>query len=176
MTDQELLQAIGQVVENAVESKLEPVRQDIHELKEQVGRVEQRIDRLESKVDSLEKRMDRLESKVDSLEKRMDRLESKVDSLEKRMDRLESKVDQLESRIDGLETRVVSLEPQMTGIRVYMDTELDRTLKLLLEGQQALWDRFVPYEEFNPLEGRTEVLELTVKRHSQEIRELQPPA
>lgn len=155
MTDQELLQAIGQVVENAVESKLEPVRQDIHELKEQVGRVEQRIDRLESKVDSLEKRMDRLESKVDSLEKRMDRLESKV---------------------DGLETRVVSLEPQMTGIRVYMDTELDRTLKLLLEGQQALWDRFVPYEEFNPLEGRTEVLELTVKRHSQEIRELQPPA
>lgn len=134
MTDQELLQAIGQVVQNAVESKLEPVRQDIHELKEQVGRVEQRIDRLESKVD------------------------------------------QLESRIDGLETRVVSLEPQMTGIRVYMDTELDRTLKLLLEGQQALWDRFVPYEEFNPLEGRTEVLELTVKRHSQEIRELQPPA
>ena len=155
MTDQELLQAIGQVVENAVESKLEPVRQDIHELREQVGRVEQRIDRLESKVDSLEKRMDRLESKVDSLE---------------------SKVDQLESRIDGLETRVVSLEPQMTGIRVYMDTELDRTLKLLLEGQQALWDRFVPYEEFDPLEGRTEVLELTVKRHSQEIRELQPPA
>ena len=148
MTDQELLQAIGQVVENAVESKLEPVRQDIHELREQVGRVEQRIDRLESKVDSLEKRMDRLESKVD----------------------------QLESRIDGLETRVVSLEPQMTGIRVYMDTELDRTLKLLLEGQQALWDRFVPYEEFDPLEGRTEVLELTVKRHSQEIRELQPPA
>ena len=141
MTDQELLQAIGQVVENAVESKLEPVRQDIHELREQVGRVEQRIDRLESKVDSLE-----------------------------------SKVDQLESRIDGLETRVVSLEPQMTGIRVYMDTELDRTLKLLLEGQQALWDRFVPYEEFDPLEGRTEVLELTVKRHSQEIRELQPPA
>ena len=148
MTDQELLQAIGQVVENAVESKLEPVRQDIHELKEQVGRVEQRIDHLESKVDSLEKRMDCLESKVD----------------------------QLESRIDGLETRVVSLEPQMTGIRVYMDTELDRTLKLLLEGQQALWDRFVPYEEFDPLEGRTEVLELTVKRHSQEIRELQPPA
>ncbi len=169
MTDQELLQAIGQVVENAVESKLEPVRQDIHELREQVGRVEQRIDRLESKVDGLEERMDRLESKVDSLEKRMGRLESKVDSLE-------SKVDQLESRIDGLETRVVSLEPQMTGIRVYMDTELDRTLKLLLEGQQALWDRFVPYEEFDPLEGRTEVLELTVKRHSQEIRELQPPA
>lgn len=134
MTDQELLQAIGQVVENVVESKLEPVRQDIHELREQVGRVEQRIDRLESKVD------------------------------------------QLESRIDGLETRVISLETQMTGIRVYMDTELDRTLKLLLEGQQALWDRFVPYEEFDPLEGRTEVLELTVKRHSQEIRELQPPA
>ena len=33
MTDQELLQAIGQVVE----AKIEPVRQDIRDLKEQVG-------------------------------------------------------------------------------------------------------------------------------------------
>ncbi len=141
VTDQELLQAIGQVVE----SKIDPLRQDIHDLKDSVQRLEDRVDRLEIKVDQLEAKVDQLEAKVDQLEIRVGQLES-------RMDRLEEDVH---------------------GIHVYMDTELNRTLNLLLEGQQALWDRFLPREEFGPLEDRTEVLEYTVKRHSQEIRQLQ---
>lgn len=127
MTDQELLQAIGQVIE----AKMEPMRQDIHELKEDVRGMRENYTRLEQ-----------------------------------RMDRLESKVGALDQRVGSLEDRVME-------VRVYIDTELKRTLDLLLEGQQALWNRFVPHEEFDPLEERVEVLELTVKRHSQEIRELQ---
>ena len=127
MTDQELLQAIGQVIE----AKMEPMWQDIHELKEDVRGMRENYTRLEQ-----------------------------------RMDRLESKVGALDQRVGSLEDRVM-------GVRVYIDTELKRTLDLLLEGQQALWNRFVPHEEFDPLEERVEVLELTVKRHSQEIRELQ---
>ena len=141
MTDQELLQAIGQVVE----AKLEPIRQDICEMKGSVQRLETRMDHLETKMDSLETRMDHLETRMDSLETRM----------------------------DSLETRVGKLEEQVQGIRVYMETDQRRTLNLLLEGQQALWDRFVPHEKFEPLEDRTEVLEAAVRRHSQEIRELQ---
>ena len=127
VTDQELLQAIGQVVE----SKIDPLRQDIHDLKDSIQRLENRVDQLEAKVD------------------------------------------QLEIRVGQLETRMDRLEEDVHGIHVYMDTELNRTLNLLLEGQQALWDRFLPREEFGPLEDRTEVLEYTVKRHSQEIRQLQ---
>lgn len=147
MTDQELLQAIGQVVE----AKMEPMRQDIRELKDSVQRLDNRMDRLEI-------RMDRLEARIDSLETRMDRLETRIDNLETRMDRLEARTDKLEE--------------QVQGIRVYMETDQRRTLNLLLEGQQALWDRFVPREEFDSLKDRTEVLEVTARRHSQEIREL----
>ena len=106
MTDQELLQAIGQ----AVSATMEPVRQDLRALKEDVQALREDVQTLETKVD---------------------------------------------------------------GIRVYVDTDLQRTLNLLLEGQKALWDRFVPQEEFEPLKDRTKILELTVRRHSQEIRELQ---
>lgn len=147
MTDQELLQAIGQVVE----AKMEPMRQDIRELKDSVQRLDNRMDRLET---------------------RMDRLEARIDSLETRMDRLETRIDNLETRIDRLEARTDKLEEQVQGIRVYMETDQRRTLNLLLEGQQALWDRFVPREEFDSLKDRTEVLEVTARRHSQEIREL----
>ena len=134
MTDQELLQAIGQTVE----AKLEPLRQDIHDLNDGIQRLEVRMDQLET-----------------------------------RMDRLETRMDQLEIRMDQLETRVDDLEEKVHGVRVYLDTDQKRTLNLLLEGQQALWDRFVPQEKFEPLKDRTEVLELTVRRHSQEIRALQ---
>ena len=127
MTDKELLQAIGQVIE----AKLDPVRQDICELKGSVQR------------------------------------------LDGRMDQLESRIKQLELGMDKLERRTEELEEKVNGIRIYMDTEQKRTMNLLLEGQQALWDRFVPNEEYDPLKDRTEVLELVVKRHSQEIRELQ---
>ena len=127
MTDQELLQAIGQVIE----AKLDPVRQDICELKGSIQR------------------------------------------LDSRMDQLESRIKQLELGMDKLESRTEELEEKVNGIRIYMDTEQKRTMNLLLEGQQALWDRFVPNEEYDPLKDRTEVLELVVKRHSQEIRELQ---
>ena len=126
MTDQELLQAIGHVVE----TKMEPMRQDILDIKEGVHKLEQRIDSLEQRIDSLEQ------------------------------------------RIDSLEQRVGALEEQMTGVRVYIDTELRRTLNLLLEGQQALWDRFAPREELEALEVRTSALEMAVKQHSQEIQEL----
>ena len=141
MTDQELLQAIGQVIE----AKLDPVRQDICELKGSVQR----------------------------LDSRMDRLELNIDRLDSRMDQLESRIKQLELGMDKLKNQTEELEEKVNGIRIYMDTEQKRTMNLLLEGQQALWDRFVPNEEYDSLKERTEVLELVVKRHSQEIRELQ---
>ena len=54
MTDQELLQAIGQVVE----AKIEPVRQDIRDLKEQVGHLEQRVITLETRMSGVRVYMD----------------------------------------------------------------------------------------------------------------------
>lgn len=126
MTDQELLQAIGQVVE----SKMEPMRQDIQSLK-------------------------------------MD-----VQALKEDVQALKEDVQDLKARMDSLEKRVGTLEEQMTGVRVYLDTDLDRTLKLLLEGQQAIWDRATPPERYDALEVRTTALEMAVKQHSQQLQEL----
>lgn len=112
MTDQELLQAIGEVVE----TKMEPMRQDVHTIKEDVR--------------------------------------------------------SLQKNFTKLEKRVGDLEEKVTGIRVYIDTDLDRTLKLLLEGQQAVWDRATPPERYDALEVRMSALEMAVKQHSQEIQEL----
>ena len=141
MTDQELLQAIGQVVE----AKMEPIRQDIHELKADVQGLKADVETLMTDVQGL-----------------------RVD-----VETLKTDVQELKVGYTSLDKQVSTLKDQVTNVRLYLENEQKRTLNLLLEGQQALWDRFVPHEEFDPLEDRTEVLALTVQRHSQEIRELQ---
>ena len=141
MTDQELLQAIGQVVE----AKMEPIRQDIHELKADVQGLKADVETLKTDVQGL-----------------------RVD-----VETLKTDVQELKVGYTSLDKQVSTLKEQVTNVRLYLENEQKRTLNLLLEGQQALWDRFVPHEEFDPLEDRTEVLALTVQRHSQEIRELQ---
>lgn len=133
MTDQELLQAIGQVVE----AKLEPIRQEICGLKEDFQSLIGDVQVIQNKVEYLENTVNRLDAKV-----------------------------------SGLENQMREMDDKLLSVRVCIDTDLSRTLSLLLEGQQALWDRFVPQEEYDSLEHRTEILELTAKRHSQEIREL----
>ena len=133
MTDQELLQAIGQVVE----TKLEPIRQEICGLKEDFQSLIGDVQVIQNKVEYLENTVNRLDAKV-----------------------------------SGLENQMREMDDKLLNVRVCIDTDLSRTLSLLLEGQQALWDRFVPQEEYDSLEHRTEILELTAKRHSQEIREL----
>ena len=141
MTDQELLQAIGQVVE----AKMEPIRQDIHELKADVQGLKADVETLKTDVQGL-----------------------RVD-----VETLKTDVQELKVGYTSLDKQVSTLKDQVTNVRLYLENEQKRTLNLLLEGQQALWDRFVPHEEFDPLEDRTQVLALTVQRHSQEIRELQ---
>ncbi len=163
MTDQELLQAIGQIVEtaldNRLDAKLEPLRKDIRELKDSVVSMDVRINQLEAITDMVSTRMDRLEFN-------MDRLESRLKLLERGTDQLGIRMDKLEAGTDGLKERV-------HGIRVYLENDQKRTLNLLFEGQQSLWDRFVPLERLDPLEERTQVLEATARYHSEEIRELQ---
>lgn len=133
MTDQELLQAIGQVVE----SKMEPMRQDICALKDDV----------------------RL-------------LKGDVQILKEDIQGLKDHVQGLHQRMDSLETKYTKLEEKVDGVRIYMDTDLHRTLNLLMEGQKAVLDRVTPPERYEALEVRTSALEMAVRQHSCQIQEL----
>jgi len=155
MTDHELLQAIGQVIE----AKMEPMRQDIHELKEDVRVLKNDVRRLEGEVQTLKDGFQTLSGEVRTLKDGFQTLSGEVESQKANFARLEKKVDDMDEKL--------------FGIRVYIDSDLKRTLNLLLEGQQAVWDHAVAVEAHNALSERTDVLELTARRHSREIRELQ---
>ncbi len=90
MTDQELLLAISDIMDKKIKSELQPVRDDLKMMNENI---QQRIDALEQ----------RLDSRIDALEQRLD---SRIDALEQRLD----------SRIDSMEVRAKSIELHLENV------------------------------------------------------------
>lgn len=57
----------------------------------------------------------------------------------------------------------------MHDTRVLMDTEFARKFDLLAEGQSLILEKLLTKEELDALEGRVDILERIVKRHSREL-------
>ena len=88
MSDKELLSAISDIVE----AKLEPVKQDIHGLKEEVGRLKEDVSGLKEEAGSLKEDVSGLKEEVGSLKEDVSTLQKNVGSLTSRMDSLEKEV------------------------------------------------------------------------------------
>ena len=88
MSDKELLSAISDIVE----AKLEPVKQDIHGLKEEVGSLKEDVSGLKEEVGSLKEDVSGLKEEVGSLKEDVSTLQKNVGSLTSRMDSLEKEV------------------------------------------------------------------------------------
>lgn len=161
MTDLELLQAIGQVVE----AKMEPMRQDIRDLKEDIGQLKQDVGILKEDVGVLKQEVSMLKEDVGVLKQDVGMLKEDVSMLKEDTQTLKGEVRELQQNYSQLEAKV-------DGVRIYIDTDLHRTLNLLMEGQQAVLDRVTPTEKYEALEIRTSALEMAVKQHSAQIQEL----
>ncbi len=79
MTDQELLLAISDIMDKKIKSELQPVRDDLKMMNENI---QQRIDaleqRLDSRIDALEQRLD---SRIDSMEVRAKSIELHLENV-----------------------------------------------------------------------------------------------
>ena len=85
MLTREDLQVLQTMMETTFDRKLEPVKQDISEIKT-------RLDSMETRMDSMETRLDSMETRLDSMETRLDSMETRMNSMETRMDRMEADI------------------------------------------------------------------------------------
>ena len=95
MSDQELLSAISDIVE----AKLEPIKQDIRGLREDVSVLKEKVGNLEEDVSILKEKVSNLEEDVSILKEKVGGLEENVSSLISRMDSLESKMNSSEKEV-----------------------------------------------------------------------------
>lgn len=183
MSDQELLSAISDIVE----AKLEPIKQDIRGLredvsvlKEKVGNLEEDVSILKEKVSNLEEdvsilkeKVGGLEEKVGSLISRMDSLESRMGSLESRMDSLESRMDLLESRMDSLESRMGSLEKEVRRNSILLENEVlprVQTIEKMYVGSSRNFMEKVA--QIDSMQNDIDVMKVVIQEHSEKLEKI----
>ena len=119
-------------------------------------------------------KIDLMLQKMDSMETKMDSMETKMDSMETKMDSMETKMDSMETKMDSLETRMDSLETEMTDVKLTIENEISRNMKIIAEGHldlsRNLHDAMKPNNalemvmvQVNILESKVRDLENTVK-------------
>ena len=189
--DNELLLAISSMMEQMLDQKLkaalQPVHEDIGQLKEDVRQLKTEnrqsgeqllqlrgdVTQLNQKVDLLRQKVDNIESKVDNLEQKVDQLELKVDSLDQKVGQLELATKQLREEIEQLNLRAANLE--MT-----IENETNHNIQLLAENHGNLIDKLNQAIKVNDKtliwEVQLSSLRLRIDKLEQEIANLKKDA
>lgn len=175
MNEQAFLTAIGQLMDE----KLQPIREDISELKDRMemlnGRMEDletHMGRTEDRLGSMENRVDRIELRLGSLETRMDSMELRMGSIENRMGGLENRMGDLGSKVDDVAKQAKVNAECIRHVRTLVENQNERSIKLLAEGHQDILRAMVKEERVRAVERRVGVLEMGVRDHTVQIGDL----
>lgn len=88
------------------------------------------------------------------------------------MDRMEVRMDNLEDHMASMDKRMDSIEQRVTKTEVLLENRVLPQLQLLAEGHTALSERLDQLDEKFAKKEDVEVLQLAVRRHTEEIQEI----
>ena len=140
--------------------------------KEMLELMKQALEPVHEKLTVLDTKMTSLDEKVNSLDAKVTSLDEKVNSLDTKVASLDAKVNSLDTKVASLDAKVNSLDADVRGIKVVLENEVRRDLNLLAEGHAALLERLPSQEEKEALEARMDAMEVAIRLHSKQIREL----
>lgn len=75
----------------------------------------------------------------------------------------------INARLDSLEQR---LDDGINGVKIILDEQISREIKLLAEGHQTILDKLPDTEELETMEARLSAVEMVVRKHSKDIQNL----
>jgi archaellum component FlaC len=139
---------------------------------------EARLERIESTVEQFAAGQQMLGVRLDGVETRLDRVETRLDRVETRLDRVETRLDRVEMRLGGVETRLGGVESRVEDLDRHMhvlhEDVIDRIRSLANPDAITKRDLQRGFDELREAIGRRlDPLEATVRRHTDEIEQLQ---
>lgn len=105
---------------------------------------------------------------------RSDIAEIKTDVAELKTDvaSLDKRMGNMEVRMDSMEVRMDRTEGDLHDMKILMEHDIPKTLKLLAEGHAGILDRLPQNEQVTEVRTRVSTLEQVVTIHTQEICDL----
>ena len=139
MSNEQLLQAIADIIDQKLDEKLKPIYVRLDKIDDRLDKVEDRLDKVENRLDKIEDRLDKVENRLDKIEVRLDKVEDRLDIVEVKLNRNTRKLENfhLDFKIserninqnvhalqDEMETVITVLKlhelvPQPTGCQIY---------------------------------------------------------
>ena len=145
MTNEELLVAMSNMMDQRLDEKLEPLKKDMSEVKERVTNIENRVTNIENRVTNIEDRMTNIEDRVTNIENR---------------------VTDMETQITNIKDRVTNIENRVTNIELDIENDIRPGIITLCDAYGKQFDRYsISIESHEKMKTDIEVMKSIVSRH-----------
>ena len=145
MTNEELLVAMSNMMDQRLDEKLEPLKKDMSEVKDRVTNIENRVTNIENRVTNIENRVTNIENRVTNIENR---------------------VTNIENRVTNIENRVTNIENRVTNIELDIENDIRPGIITLCDAYGTQFDRYsISIESHEKMKTDIEVMKSIVSRH-----------
>ena len=152
MTNEELLVAMSNMMDQRLDEKLEPLKKDMSEVKDRVTNIENRVTNIENRVTNIENRVTNIETQVAKIEDRVTNIETQVAKIE--------------DRVTNIETQVTKIKNRVTNIELDIENDIRPGIITLCDAYGTQFDRYsISIESHEKMKTDIEVLKSIVSRH-----------
>ena len=138
MTNEELLVAMSNMMDQRLDEKLEPLKKDMSEVKERVTNIENRVTNIEDRVTNIENRVTNIEDRVTNIE----------------------------NRVTNMETQITNIKDRVTNIELNIENDIRPGIITLCDAYGTQFDRYsISIESHEKMKTDIEVMKSIVSRH-----------
>ncbi len=140
---------------------------------EKLDKMDTRITNLETsmnaKFESIDARFTSIDAKLESIDARFTSIDAKFESIDARFTSIDAKFDSVDARFTSIETELVSMDAKITDLRLTLENETNRNIKLIAEGHLDLSRKL---DEALKIENEKEMLLIRMNTAENEIRKI----
>ena len=142
MTNEELLVAMSNMMDQRLDEKLEPLKKDMSEVKDRITNIEDRVTKIENRVTNIENRVTNIEDRVTDMETQITNIKDRVTNIELNIENdirpgIITLCDAYGTQFDRYSISIESHEKMKTDIEV-MKSIVSRHFDLLPEERRAI--------------------------------------
>ncbi len=173
MSDNELLLAISSMMDTKLKAELQPLKNDLQDVKTELRIVKDDVQDLKVRVQRLEDRVQKLEDSVQRLDGRVQKLEDSMQRLDGRVQKLEGKVQKLEDSMLEMKTDLQNTKEKVQKISLFQENVLLPRLNTIESCYTTTYHRYKAYaDRIETALLDIELLKTVVSEHSEQLRKL----
>lgn len=126
----------------------------------------EKLDKMDTRITNLETSMN---AKFESIDARFTSIDAKLESIDARFTSIDAKFDSVDARFTSIETELVSMDAKITDLRLTLENETNRNIRLIAEGHLDLSRKL---DEALKIENEKEMLLIRMNTAENEIRKI----